>query len=232
MTQNGRNRSFDQFLVGFCEFSGDDDLAIPHRVLKVCKRSRDPVGCLEEHNRTADADYSLEPFRAVFRPSRWKPQKREAVFGHSRGSQSRQYGAWPRNRLDPDACVGRRGDKAAAGIGNSGRAGIRNDCDVLTSSKPIDEHRCFRRFVVLMQARCRRPNRMTRKQASSPPRILSRDDRHFTENSQRPKRDVFQISDGRGNDEQRAGHYGGTFIVTFDGSRYVIEAQLCCRAGY
>lgn len=47
-----------------------------------------------------------------------------------------------------------------------------------------------------------------RQQPSRAPRILRSDEVDLPEHTQRPERDVFEIADGRGDEEERTGHLG------------------------
>ena len=54
---------------------------------------------------------------------------------------------------------------------------------------------------------------VTRKQLGGAPRVFGGDDRNFAQHPQGPAGDVFEVADGRGDHEQRAGHDRGVFIV-------------------
>ena len=66
----------------------------------------------------------------------------------------------------------------------------------------------LRGFVVLVKARCRRRDRVPGEQVSCVPRVFGGDHRHLAQHAQRPRGDVFEVADRRGDHEQRAGHVG------------------------
>ena len=81
------------------------------------------------------------------------------------------------------------------------------------AAKPLDERDALSLLVVLVKARCRGRDGVACQQMSGPPSVFGGDQRDLAQHPQRSGRDVFEIADGRGDHEQRAGHEKRKFIV-------------------
>ena len=66
--------------------------------------------------------------------------------------------------------------------------------------------RRFAPLVVLAEADHRLADGVVGEELRRPPGVFGRDHVHFLQRPQRAERQVFQIADGRGDDEQGAGH--------------------------
>src|SRR5215471_9827069 len=97
-------------------------------------------------------------------------------------------------------------------IGDGWCSGVGDERDALIVLKTRDQRRAFSVLIVLMQTRRWRRDSVPRQQMSRTPRIFCGDERNLSKNAKRPNRNVFEIADWRGDDEQRAGHREGRLL--------------------
>ena len=197
----------------FCELAADDYLAIADGASKLFQRGCNPMRRFEKHDRPSDRGHSLEPLLSIGASSGGKAKKRERRRVETGDGQGGKHRARARDGLDTDTGIDRGSDEATARIRNGRCAGVRHERDVVASLQPLDERRRLPRFVVLVQARRRRGNRMAREELRRPPRVFRRDHRRIAQHPQGAHGDVFEVADGSGDHEQRAGHVREAFIV-------------------
>jgi len=210
--ENLRHGSADEFFMGFGQLAADGHIAVAEDLSEFSQCFRDSMGCLEENDRSADRSKSIEPAFSVFRLSWGKALKRERVGGEARRGQGCQDGARAGHRLDANADIDRGANQSFARIGNSGRARVADERDVIPALEPRDERRGFCNFIVLVEARCRRCDPVARQQLRGATRVFRRDDRNGAKHAQRPHGDVFEVADGSGHHEQRAAHVKGRVL--------------------
>src|SRR6185295_6665977 len=190
--------------MDFGEFSTDYGSAVSHTCPNLNKRLSDPMWRLKEDDRTRLPAELLEPFSAVFRPSRRKSEENERLCGEARNRQGRCNRTGPGNWLDADAGVDGEPDQLLAWIRHQRHAGIGDECHVFPGQQAGDERRRLSRFIMFVKTRRRGRDRVARQQMRGPACVFGSDQADLAEDAESPGRDVFEVADRRRDEEQRA----------------------------
>ena len=108
---------------------------------------------------------------------------------------------------------------SGAGIGNRRRAGVGDQRHRFALGQSVQHGRGPGVLVVLVQAEQRRGTAQVAKQVAAAPGVLGGHERHLPKDPGGAKREVLEVADWRGHDEQRAGHRDGFFIVPLRDAR-------------
>jgi hypothetical protein len=129
--------------------------------------------------------------------------KREGVHRQSGGDQRSQDRGRPRDRDNVVAGLKRGSNEWEARIAQSGHARVRNQRDI-ARGEPVDQAADLRRAAELVKADQRRRDLVGVEQRPRHPGVLRRDHVDLTQDTDCPKRDVFQVPDRRADDVQRS----------------------------
>ena len=109
-----------------------------------------------------------------------------------------------RDRHDPPALGGPRGHELAARVADGRRAGVGHEREVGAAAQVLQELPVPARPAAGVVAHEPRLDLVARQQPPGDPRVLGRDERHRPQRLERPERDVAEVADRRGHDEQRS----------------------------
>ena len=147
-----------------------------------------------------------EPLSSVIRPSRNKSVNGQRIERKARRDRRCQRGTGSRNRVDRYRMLPTGSDECNAGIGDAWRPGVADERHARPRLKLRKEGRESRAAVVFVEADRRRRDRVMREKLRRSARIFGGNQVYFAQDAKRPKSDVLEVADGRGDDEQRAGH--------------------------
>src|SRR5262249_4174018 len=105
-----------------------------------------------------------------------------------------------------NAGIDRSPDELLSGIRNRGRAGVRDERDVVASLQAIDKRDELSSFIMLVQARRRRLDPITCQQMVCAACVFGRDHAHLAEYAQRSCGDVLEVANRGRDHEEGAGH--------------------------
>src|SRR5580765_604285 len=154
--------SSDQRFMRLSQLSGHHDGQISHGLHDFLEGSTDAVWGLEKDSGRIRRCELLEPVLTVFRPSRGKAEEHERMSLETGCRESCGNRTWPWNGLKADARLDSDSNQLLARIGDQGSAGIRDERDILARLQARNQRRRFSPFIVLMQARRRRCDAITR----------------------------------------------------------------------
>ena len=147
----------------------------------------------------------LETRAPPCRLRRQKALENETIRGQPRCRQRSDQGTGTGQRYHSNTRRTRLPDQVVARIGNQRRTGIGDQCHILTRLQAAEEAAALIPLVVLMAGRQGRGDPEMLQQARRMPGIFRGDQTHLRQYPQRPRTDVFQIADGRGDHEEGAG---------------------------
>src|SRR6266851_8436042 len=194
----------EQLLVELCQLAPEREVAGGHHVRDDRQRFPDPVGRVEDDRWPGVAVERRQQSAEVARLARQVAEEREARPAVSRGGQRGGDRAGTRNRNHGVACRPGGGHQRLSWIGERGRPRVADESDVVLlelrhdPGQPATLHRCavadeWPAYTV--------PGEQPRGDAG----VFSSNRAHLTENSERARADVFEISD-RGRDDEQPAH--------------------------
>src|SRR4051812_6034786 len=116
--------------------------------------------------------------------------------------QSRYYGAWSRDRLDPKSHIDRRLDDTLARVADAWTASIGHQRDFFTASESLENLLAAPGFIELKVTDQGLGNAEVFEQLTCSARIFRRHEVAFFEGSQGPQRNILEVADWRGHQVQ------------------------------
>ena len=184
--------------------AANSDLPVAQDVEGGLQSLPDPVRRLKEHECSGfSAQGSNQPRRAG--PSAAGTPRTQSVGREAGRHQRRQYGAGAGNRFHADAGGHGGPDEAVAGVRHGRRSRIGDQRNAVAAAKPVDQRRHLLVLVVLVQAGRGAPDIVVVQQLGGVARVLGGDQVDVAQHPERPQGDVLEVTDGRGDQEQRSG---------------------------
>jgi hypothetical protein len=171
-----------------------------YQTIQLVESPSQAVGRLKKHDRAGLPFELLEPLTPRS-ARRWREShEHELRVAESSDRQGGRDGAGTRDRHDRYLSISGRLDETSPGIGNCRCASVRHERDAFASSQPLEETRCLANFVVLTQADDRLMHVVVGEELGRAPGVLGGDEVRFPQDAERPKRQIFEVSDRRGDD--------------------------------
>lgn len=213
LTYNKFRLSGYELLMSLCKLPGHDNWSIATMRGKFSKRPLDSMRGFEEHDSRWNISDPLEPLFSVLCLSWNKPSDSQWFKRKTRcdGSRKRSARAWDwvhRNRLLPAGL-----NECQTRIGYARRAGVTDEGDLGTGLKALEKLGNTLPTVVFVKAEGGCGDGVMGQQFCRAPGVFRRDQVCFAQDPKRSKRDVLQVPNGRGDDEERAGHRAETYCT-------------------
>jgi len=133
--------------------------------------------------------------------------------GKSRGNRGGQRSTCPRYRIDRDGVLPARLDKRNSRISDARSSCVAHQSHFCPRLQPREKLGYTTSTVMFVKANGRRRNRVVIQEFRRAASVFSRNQVCFPHDPQRPKCDVLEVADGRGDDEQRAGHRAESYCT-------------------
>ena len=163
---------------------------------------------LEEHEGAGFAGQLVAPPLPVVQPAGGEAEEGEARDRRARGDEGGGDGRGTGDRGDANAGVKRLTHQVEPRIGDQRRPGVRQQRDRIAVEQALHETGRPPALVVVVEAGGRGRDAVVPQQLARPARVLGRDQPHLLEDADRAEGDVLEVSDGRRDEIQRAGHAG------------------------
>jgi hypothetical protein len=159
---------------------------------------------LEEHGRPGARGMCRVPAVPFPPPWRRKPEEDERDGGKPRERQDREDGGRSGDRFHLMPGRGRGRDEPLPGIRDDGRSGVRHESNRLPAGQSLEGLADAMVLVVAVAGHTGCREREPREEVPRAARILAVDDVRRRESLPRPRRQVVEIADRRGDDEEAA----------------------------
>src|SRR5690606_18672342 len=173
----------------------------------------------EENRSSWDCVEGFQPTVPSGARPRREPEKGERGGWYSAHRERGDDSTRARDGSDPQAGLARQSDERGTWVGDCWRAGIADERHRLSCRDAGDKTRRLAMLVVFVQADERLLDLVVRQEAAGPPRVFGRDEVHLAKGPERAKRQVLEVADGGGDDEEGAGHTDGSYNAQLDGVR-------------
>ena len=205
----------EEFLELLRELAGEDHLPLRENLCEFAQEFLNPIGRFVENERSGECSQRFELLAA---PAGFMGQEADEMKLVGRKSAGRQRGDERASAGHGfDAKAGGKGGfhHAFTGIADTGRAGVRHEGDLRTTPEPFEYFLAAFGLVELKVTEERSRDFEVFEQSSGPPRILGGYHIAFAQGAQGAERDVLQITNGRGDEVERAGDEGRRGLFSF-----------------
>ena len=155
----------------------------------------------------------IEPCRPILGSRGDESVKGQGLKGKSRGDRGRQRCTRSRHRIDTDSVLPTRLNECNSRISDTRSPGVADQGNLCSGVQPREELGYPRAAVVFVKANGRRRNRVMIQKFRRSASVFGSNQVYLPHDPERPKCDVLEVADGRGDDEQRAGHRAESYCT-------------------